>query len=316
MSGQLITIFGGSGFIGRHLVQRLGANGYQVRIAVRDTENALPLITQGNVGQIVGIRTNVRNQESVERAVAGADIVINLVGILYEKGPQTFERIHVEAAGRIAAAARQAGVKQLVHLSALGVSPDHPSAYARSKARGEERVAQEFPGASILRPSVVFGNDDDFFNRFASLLAIAPVFPLAGGGKSKMQPVWVEDVADAIVRIIETPAAQGKTYELAGPEVFTFAELMQKVLDYTQRRCLLLPVPYGVMRFMGTLMSLLPGRPLLTSDQVILLRHDNVAAGNCPGLEALGINAAAVDAVVPQYLRRFRRRGGAQVAFS
>ncbi|WP_334128462.1 complex I NDUFA9 subunit family protein [Sneathiella sp.] len=314
MSGQLITIFGGSGFIGRHLVERLGARGYQIRIAVRDTESALPLMTQGNVGQIVGFQTNIRNQESVERAVAGADIVINLVGILFEKGAQTFEAVHVEAAARIAAAARKAGVKQLVHMSALGVAPDHAAAYARSKAAGEERVTYEFPGASIIRPAVVFGNDDQFFNRFAGIFALAPVFPLAGGGKSRMQPVWVEDVSDAIVRIIETPEAQGKTYELAGPDVLSFKELMEKVLEFTRRRTLLLPVPYGLMSAFAALMSFVPGRPPLTPDQVTLLKHDNVASGDLPGLADLGIHASSIDAIVPDYLRRFQRGGGVQVA--
>ena len=251
MSGQLITIFGGSGFIGRHLVGRLAAKGYQVRIAVRDTESAAPLMTQGNVGQIVGFKTNVRNQASVERAVAGADVVINLVGILFEKGAQNFGRLHVDAAERIAAASRKAGVAQLIHMSALGVSKDHEAAYARSKAVGEELAKAEFPEATILRPSVVFGNDDDFFNRFAGILSLAPAFPLAGGGESKMQPIWVEDLTDAIVRIIETPAARGKTYELTGPDVYSFRELMEKVLEFTGRKCLLLPVPFGVMRAMS-----------------------------------------------------------------
>jgi len=310
MSGQLITIFGGSGFIGRHLVGRLAAKGYQVRIAVRDTESAAPLMTQGNVGQIVGFKTNVRNQASVERAVAGADVVINLVGILFEKGAQNFGRLHVDAAERIAAASRKAGAGQLIHMSALGVSKDHEAAYARSKAVGEELAKTEFPEATILRPSVVFGNDDDFFNRFAGILSLAPVFPLAGGGESKMQPIWVEDLTDAIVRIIETPAAQGKTYELTGPDIYSFRELMEKVLTFTGRKCLLLPVPFGVMRAMGAVMSLLPGRPQLTADQVTLLKYDNVAKGNCPNLNELGIRAASIDAVVPEYLRRYRRGGG------
>jgi NADH dehydrogenase len=306
----LITIFGGSGFIGRHLVGRLAAKGYQVRIAVRDTESAAPLMTQGNVGQIVGFKTNVRNQASVERAVAGADVVINLVGILFEKGAQNFGRLHVDAAERIAAASRKAGVAQLIHMSALGVSKDHEAAYARSKAVGEELAKAEFPEATILRPSVVFGNDDDFFNRFAGILSLAPAFPLAGGGESKMQPIWVEDLTDAIVRIIETPAARGKTYELTGPDVYSFRELMEKVLEFTGRKCLLLPVPFGVMRAMGAVMSLLPGRPPLTADQVALLKYDNVAKGDFPNLDTLGITAASIDAVVPEYLRRYRRGGG------
>ena len=314
MSDHLITIFGGSGFIGRHLVGRLAAKGYQIRLAVRDPESATQLMTQGNVGQIVGFKTNVRDQRSVEKAVAGADIVINLVGILYEKGAQNFGRIHVDAAERIAAAAKAAGARQLIHMSALGASREHEAGYARSKAVGEELAAKEFPGATILRPSVVFGRDDDFFNRFASILSLAPVFPLSDGGKSKMQPIWVEDLADAIVRIIETPVQQGKIWELTGPDVYSFQELMQKVLDFTGRKCLLVPVPSSLMSFMAIFMNLAPGRPQLTQDQVKLLKTDNVASGRYPNLKDLGITPTTIDAIVPDYLSRYKRGGGLQSA--
>ena len=310
MSGQLITIFGGSGFIGRHLVGRLAAKGNQIRIAARDPEVASQLMTQGNVGQVVGFKTNVRDPRSVARAVAGADIVINLVGVLYEKGAQNFGRLHVDAAERIAAAAKMAGAQQLVHMSALGATKDHEAAYARSKAVGEELAAREFPGATILRPSVVFGRDDDFFNRFACILSIAPVFPLSDGGKVKMQPIFVEDLADAIVRIIETPSEQGKTWELTGPDVYSFRELMENVLKFTGRKCLLVPVSSSLMSVMATLMALAPGRPQLTPDQVKLLKYDNVASGTYPNAKELGIHPTAIDAVVPDYLRRFRRGGG------
>lgn len=310
MSGHLITIFGGSGFIGRHLVGRLAAKGYQVRLAVRDPESASQLMTQGVVGQIAGVKTNVRDQRSVDRAVAGADIVINLVGVLYEKGAQNFGRLHVDAAERIAAAAKAAGATQLIHMSALGARKDHEAAYARSKAVGEELAAKEFPGATILRPSVVFGCDDDFFNRFATILSLAPVFPLADGGKTKMQPIWVEDLADAIVRIIETPSQQGKIWELTGPDVYSFKELMEKVLEFTGRKCVLLPVPSAIMSVMAGFMALAPGRPQLTSDQVKMLQEDNVASGNFPNLEDIGIQPNTIDAVVPEYLRRYRRGGG------
>ncbi|MDF2368774.1 complex I NDUFA9 subunit family protein [Sneathiella sp.] len=316
MSGHLITIFGGSGFIGRHLVGRLAAKGYQIRLAARDPEVAAQLMTQGVVGQVVGFKTNVRNQQSVDRAVAGADIVINLVGVLYEKGAQNFGRLHVDAAERIAVAAKAAGVKQLIHMSALGAHKDHEAAYARSKAVGEELAATEFPGATILRPSVVFGLDDDFFNRFASILSLAPAFPLADGGKMKMQPVWVEDLADAIVRIIETPSQQGKIWELTGPDVYSFKELLEKVLEFTGRKCLLLPVPPSVMSFMARFMALAPGRPQLTPDQVKLLKEDNVASGEFPNLQDLGIQPATINAVVPDYLRRYRRGGGLNSAIA
>ncbi|WP_340148805.1 complex I NDUFA9 subunit family protein [uncultured Sneathiella sp.] len=310
MSAKLITIFGGSGFIGRHLVGRLAAKGHQIRIATRDPESAAQLMTQGTVGQIVGFKTNVRNQLSVEKAVAGADVVINLVGILYEKGAQNFGRLHVDAAERIAAAAKAAGAKQLVHMSALGASKDHDSAYARSKAVGEELAAKEYPGATILRPSVVFGRDDDFFNRFASILSLAPVFPLADGGDKKMQPIWVEDLVDAIDLILETPEQQGKIWELSGPDAYSFCELMEKVLEFTNRKCLLLPVPSGMMSLMATFLALAPGRPQLTPDQVKLLQYDNVPSGDFPNLGDLGIKPATIDVIVPEYLKRYRRGGG------
>jgi NADH dehydrogenase len=312
MLDRLITIFGGSGFVGRHLVSRLAAKGYQIRLAVRDPESAVQLMTQGNVGQIVGMQTNVRNQASVERAVERADIVINLVGILYEQGAQSFGAIHVDAAERIAAAAKAAGAMQLVHMSALGADKEHASDYARSKAVGEEFAVKEFPGATVLRPSVIFGRDDDFFNRFAQILSLAPVFPLADGGNVKMQPVWIEDLTEAIVRIIEHPGHQGKTWELTGPEAHSFRDLMEMVLRYTNRKCLLLPVPAGVMSFMATFAALAPGRPQLTRDQVKLLKVDNIATGSVPNLPDLGIDPASIEAIVPEYLRRYQKGGGLQ----
>ncbi len=314
MSDQLITIFGGTGFIGRHLVSRLAANGYRIRLATRDPETATQLMTQGNVGQIVGLKTNVRDQQSVERAVTGTDIVINLVGILYERGAQNFGAVHVDAAERIAAASKAAGVSQLIHMSALGADKQHAAAYARSKAAGEEHAAKEYPGATILRPSVVFGVNDDFFNRFAQILTLAPIFPLADGGLSKMQPIWVEDLTEAILRIIEDPTQQGKTWELTGPDIFTFRELMEKTLEFTNRKCLLVPVPSSVMSMMAVFMNLVPGRPQLTPDQVKLLKTDNVASGTLPGLSDLGISAGSVDAIVPDYLRRFRKGGSQPLA--
>ncbi|TNE38547.1 MAG: complex I NDUFA9 subunit family protein [Alphaproteobacteria bacterium] len=309
MPDHLITIFGGTGFIGRHLVGRLAAKGYQIRLAARDPESATALMTQGNVGQIVGMKTNVRNQASVERAIAGAHIVINLVGVLFERGAQNFGQLHVDAAERIARAAKAAGAAQLIHMSALGASREHAAGYARSKAVGEELARAEFPGATVLRPSVVFGNDDEFFNRFARILSIAPAFPIVDGGKNKMQPVWVEDLANAIVRIIENADYQGKTYEFAGPDVLSFREIIEKVLAFTGRKCLLLPAPSGAMSIAAAFMSLAPGRPLLTPDQIKLLKTDNVATGSEPGLTDLGIAPSRIDAIVPQYLRRYKRGG-------
>jgi len=313
MPDRLITIFGGSGFIGRHLVGRLAAKGYQIRLAVRDPESAVQLMTQGNVGQIVGMQTNIRNQMSVDRAVAGADIVINLVGLLYETGAQSFGAVHVDGAERVAKAAKQAGAKQLIHMSALGADKEHEAGYARSKAVGEELAATEFPGATILRPSVVFGTDDDFFNRFAQLLSLTPVFPLSDGGQAKMQPIWIENLVEAIVRILESSSAQGKIWELTGPDAVSFHDLMKRVLIYTDRSCLFLPVPASLMSFMAIFMKLAPGRPQLTPDQVKLLKIDNVASGDFPNIQDLGIEAASIDFVVPTYLRRYKKGGGTKI---
>ena len=310
MSAGLITIIGGSGFIGRHLTGKLAEKGYRIRLAVRDTEKAAQLMTQGDVGQVAGVQTNIRNVPSIERAVAGADIVINLVGLLYERGAQKFAAVHVEGAGNVATAAKAAGVGQLIQMSALGADEKGESAYAQTKAEGEARVKEAFPEATILRPSVVWGNDDDFTNKFAQMSALMPAVPLGDGGKNQMQPLWVEDLVDAIVKIVETPQLQGQTYELGGPDVFSMAEIISIITDVTDRTMFVLPAPYGMMGMMGFFMGLIPGKPMLTSDQVKLTKSDSVVGKEAAGFAELGIAPRTFQAASLEYLRRFRKGGG------
>jgi len=310
MSTGLITIFGGSGFIGHHLVGRLAAQGYRIRLAGRDTEKAARLITQGNVGQIVGVQANIRNEASVRRAVAGAEIVINLVGLLYEAGEQTFEAVQAEGAKTVARAAKEAGATQFLHLSALGADEDSPSAYARSKAKGEAAVRKRFPEAAIIRPSVVFGKDDDFSNKFATLCSLSPVLPLVDGGKNLMQPVWVEDLVDALVKIIASPEAQGKVWEFGGPEQMPLNEIVSVIGAAIKRSPIILPLPAKVMGFMGFFMGLWPGKPVLTTDQVRLLTTDNIVSGTCPGFAELGIEPVPFSIAALDHLRRFQKGGG------
>lgn len=302
------TVFGGSGFVGRQVVRELARMGASVRVAVRRPDRALFLKTMGDVGQITPVAANVRDDESVAAAVAGADAVVNLVGILYESGAQTFEAVHHQAAGRIARAAATAGVRGLVQISAIGADESSPSAYARSKGAGEAAVRAAFPAAAIARPSIVFGPDDDFFNKFAMIARLSPAVPLIGGGKTRFQPVFVGDVGDAVAAMLTRDDAAGKTFELGGPDVFTFRELMEIVLQATRRRRLLVPVPFGLMEMEGAVLGLAP-KPLLTRDQVRMLRVDNVAEHGLPGLADLGVAPTAVAAVVPGYLERFRRGG-------
>lgn len=310
MSSRLITIVGGSGFIGHHLVGRLAAKGYQIRLAVRDTEKASLLMTQGNVGQIVGMQTNIRNKQSVERAVAGADIVINLVGLLYQGGAQKFEAVHVDGAATVAEAAKAAGARQLVHLSALGADEESASEYARTKAFGERAVLAKFADATIIRPSVVFGADDDFTNKFAALTALIPVLPMVDGAAAKMQPVWIEDLANAIVKIIETSEHQGKVWEFGGPDALPLCEIIDGILKVTKRTSFIIPMPGAIMGMMAFFLQLIPGKPILTKDQVRLLQVDNVVSGDHPGFAEMGIKPVKMQGLLPKYLTRYRKGGG------
>jgi NADH dehydrogenase len=308
MDARTVTVFGGSGFIGRHLVRRLAQRGWQVRVAVRRPDSALFLKPMGDLGQITPVQANLRDDASVAAAVAGAEAVVNLVGILYEFGKQRFDAVHAEGAGRVAAAARAAGAGRFVQMSALGAAVSSPSHYARSKALGEQAVSRAFPGATIIRPSVVFGPEDDFFNRFAQLAMISPFLPVVGRPPAgpRFQPVFVGDVAEAIARALENPATAGKTYELGGPAVMTLADVLAAVLAWTGRQRIVAWLPASIVRLQAAVLEFLPVPPI-TRDQVKLLMVDNVVSGGFPGLAELGIQATAPEALVPAYLSRFRR---------
>ncbi|CAA7624661.1 complex I NDUFA9 subunit family protein [Magnetospirillum sp. UT-4] len=324
MTRRVVTVFGGSGFIGRQVVRRFAANGWTVRVAVRDPEAAAQLRPMGDPGQVNPLRAEITDPDSVRRAVDGAQAVVNLVGILFERGRASFEAIHHQGAANVATAAREAGAERLVQMSALGADRNSASAYARSKAAGEEAAQAAFPGATVIRPSVVFGPDDDFFNRFARLAVLSPVLPvftgdgfkpvrsesgwgidLYGSGGATFQPVYVGDVAEAILRAVENPRLGGRVYELGGPRRYTLKEVLELVMRETGRSRLLVPLPFWVARIQAALLQMLPTPPL-TPDQVKLLKVDNVVRGGKPGLVELGIQATAAEAVTPAYLARYR----------
>lgn len=310
---ELVTVFGGSGFIGRYAVRALVKAGYRVRVATRLPHTAVELKPIGAVGQIQLVQANVRNRASVARAVEGASAVINLTGILAEGGRQTFRSVQEQGAAHIAAAAKEAGIMRMVHISAIGADADSQSSYARTKAAGEKAVLEAVPTATILRPSIVFGAEDSFFNRFAQMAMYTPALPLIGGGKTRFQPVWAGDVGAAILAALESRDAQGKTYELGGPATYTFKELMEYITATIRRPRLLAPLPWlgaYIVGFAGEVAGALPFVPvILTRDQVTLLKSDNVASDTLPGLADLGITPATVEAIVPGYLYRFRKGG-------
>ncbi len=307
-----MTIYGGSGFLGRHVVRAIAKTGARMRVAVRRPELAGHLQPLGDVGQIVAVQANVRFPGSLIAAAEGSDAIVNLVGILFPKGKQTFKAVQDEGARHVAEAARASGARALVHVSAIGADPHAPSVYARSKAEGECAVREAFPEAVILRPSVVFGPEDDFFNRFAKLARMLPALPLFGGGQTKLQPVFAGDVAKAVVAGLSGQAEALAPYELGGPETLTLKDVMQRVLDYTMRKRLLVPVPFWFAKMQGAFLQWLPNPPL-TIDQVRLLEKDNVVseAAKRDGrtLEGLGIEPIAIASVVPDYLEQFRPRG-------
>ena len=307
----LVTVFGGSGFLGRHVVRALAQRQYRIRVAVRRPELCGHLRPMGRVGQIHAVQANLRYPDSVAAAVRDADIVVNLVGILFERGRQRFDAVQAEGAEVVAQAAKTAGAR-LVHVSAIGADADSPSRYAQSKAEGERLVAAALPESTIMRPSIVFGPEDDFFNRFAALARLAPALPLPGGGHTRFQPVFAGDVGEAIAKAVDGDAKPGAIYELGGPDVRTFKELMEFILHTIGRRRLLLPVPFGMLKLQAAFAQFLP-KPPITPDQVELLRADNVvsAAARSDGrtLEALGIVPESIAAIVPTYLWRFRKAG-------
>ncbi len=307
---KLVTVFGGSGFVGRHVVRALARRGYLVRAAVRRPDLAGHLQPLGNVGQIQAVQANLRVRWSVDRAVEGASHVVNCVGILYEAGQQTFATVQDFGARAVAEAARAAGAG-LTHISAIGSDADSEAAYASSKAAGEKAVLETVPGAVIMRPSIVFGPEDNFYNQFAAMARISPALPLIGGGTTKFQPVYVGDVAEAVARSVDGKV-KGGIYELGGPEVKTFRAVLEEVLAVTGRRRLLIPVPWPIARLQGAILGLLP-KPLLTSDQVKLLEHDNVVSAQAVRegrtLQGIGIEPQATDAILPSYLYQYRAAG-------
>jgi len=315
----LITIFGGSGFLGRHVVRALAKEQYRIRIAVRRPELAGHLQPLGRVGQIHAVQANVRHRPSVAAAVRGSDVVINLVGILFESGRQRFEAVQSSGAEGIALAAATHNAR-MVHLSAIGADEKSSAAYARAKRHGEQLVLAAAPNATIFRPSIVFGPNDDFFNRFAGIARLSPVLPLVGGGHTRFQPVFAGDVAEAVAKAVAGATEPGSIYELGGPEVFTFKELMEFVLATTERRRLLMPLPFGLAKLQAAVFELaskIPlrvlSKPLLTRDQVELLRYHNVvsdiARREGRTLEGLEIAPRSIAAIVPTYLWRFRKAG-------
>ena len=308
----LVTIYGGSGFIGRHVVSAIAKTGARMRVAVRRPELAGHLQPLGGVGQINAVQANVRYPDSLLAAAQGADAVVNLVGILFPTGKQTFNAVQDEGARHVAEAAQASGAKALVHVSAIGASQDSQSVYARTKAQGEAAVRAVFPDAVILRPSVVFGPEDDFFNRFAALARLAPVLPLIGGGRTRLEPVFVGDVAKAVLTGLTGKAKAGAPYELGGPEVLTLKQVMERVLAYTMRKRPLVPLPFWLAKLPAAFLQFLPTPPL-TIDQVRLLQVDSVVSEGAKQsgrtLEGLGIEPVAVAAVVPGYLEQFRPRG-------
>ena len=307
----LVTVFGGSGFLGRHVVRALAQEGCRIRVAVRRPELAGHLRPMGRVGQIHAVQANLRYPHSVTAAVRGADIVINLVGILFERGRQRFDAVQAQGAEAVALAAKSVGAR-LVHVSAIGADTDSPSRYARTKAEGERRVLAALPEAAIMRPSIVFGPEDDFFNRFGALARLSPALPLPGGGHTRFQPVFVGDVAGAIAKAADGKVKPGAIYELGGPDVRSFKELMAFVLATIQRRRLLIPAPFALMKLQAAFLRFLP-KPPLTPDQVELLKRDTVVSDDAKRdgwtLEGLGIVPESMAAIVPTYLWRFRKTG-------
>jgi NADH dehydrogenase len=311
----IITVFGGPGFVGRYAVRALAKDGWRVRAASRRPDLAGHLQPMGDVGQTQPVQANLRYPDSVRRAVEGAYAVVNSVGVLASTGRQSFKAIHVNGARAVAKAAREAGAERLVHISAIGADRKSPARYARSKAEGEAAVLAEFPAAVILRPSIVFGPEDDFFNRFAAMARISPVLPLIGGGRTKFQPVFVGDLAAAVAAVVGGAGRPGTIYEIGGPEVLTFRELLDRTQEYTGRKRFYLSMPFWLAKLQALLTWPLPNRLRpITYDQVRLLQRDNVVseAAEREGrtLAALAVpEPHAIGAIVPAYLERFKPRG-------
>ena len=307
-ANRLATVFGGSGFLGRYIVRALARKGWRIRVAVRRPDLADFLRPLGGVGQIQPVQANVRFPDSIAAALEGASAAVNATGVRAESGAQTYTAVHVEGAHALARAAKSAGVATYVHVSGIGADPKSSSPYIASKGLGEQATRDTFPDAIVMRPSVVFGPEDQFFNRFAAMAMVSPMLPLIGGGHTRFQPVYVGDVADAVLKCLDDPATAGRLYELGGPKIYTFRELVELLLAEIRRKRLLIDLPFGLAAFQARLMSILPSPPL-TPDQVELLKRDNVVTSGAMTLAALDIAPTAVEAIVPTYLDRFRRGG-------
>ncbi len=310
-NGKIATIFGGTGFIGTQIVREMAAKGWIVKVATRVPERAYFLKPCGTVGQVVPVACDYRDEASIDAAVKGSDYVVNCIGILYERKKSKFQRVQVDVPEMIAQACAKENVSRFVHISALGCD-QCGSKRAKSKYEGEKAVRKAFPAATILRPSIVFGPEDDFFNMFAAMARYAPFLPLIGGGRTKFQPVYVGDVADAVMagltRIQDEKGPQGATYELGGPEIVTFRQVYERIFSHTGRDKMLVALPWGIAKVKACFLSLLP-KPLLTPDQVESLKTDNVVSAGALKLQDLGIRAEAMDAILPSYMEQYQAGG-------
>lgn len=309
----LVTVFGGTGFVGRQVVRSLAKQGWRVRVAARNVGRGYRLRMLGDVGQIEVVQANIRNAASVARALDGAEACVNLVGVLWETGRQGFQTIHFMGAKTVAEAAAAAGITRFVQMSAIGADLDAPAKYLRTKAMGEDAVRAAIPTATVLRPSIVFGQEDGFFNRFAQLSTFLPALPLVGGGHTRFQPVFVGDLAAAVAAVLADPAAAGRTYEIGGPATYTFKELLEFMLRETGRNRILVPLPWFAAQGLGMVGDLQAAVPIippqLTTDQVEALRVDSVVSAGAPGLADLGVSPKTVESIAPSYLYRYRKGG-------
>jgi len=305
---KIIAIFGGGGFLGKHLMRQLTKLDYRIKVATRNPYLKGYLKPLGNPGQIELFKTNIFDAEDVKKVLTDCDLVINLVGILYETRKQKFDHIHAQFPYLLSNSCNVMGIKNLVHVSALGVKERHPSKYMQTKLQGEKNIQDNFKHSVILRPSVVFGPSDKFFEKFASIAQFSPFLPLIGGGKSKFSPIYVGDVAEAIVKALELNNSEPKIYELGGPENYTFKELMEILLTEIKKKRFLISIPWNFAKFLSFFLQMLPN-PLLTPDSVELLKYPNITSGNYPTLKDLGITGTAIQSVLPKYVQRFRAGG-------
>ncbi|MEM8833597.1 MAG: complex I NDUFA9 subunit family protein [Pseudomonadota bacterium] len=306
---KIIGVFGGTGFLGHAIINDLARAGFRVKVMTRHPESCYELKPYGNVGQIVPYFCNYKEEGAIDKAIEGCDAVINLIGILFEKGKNSFEKAHVRIPEEIAKACKKHKVERLLHVSALGID-ENKSKYAQTKLKGEEAIKEAFPSVTIFRPSVVFGPDDSFFNMFAQLSTLLPALPLIGGGKTKFQPVYVGDIAEAALKVMQdtSDGHAGKIYEMGGPDIVTFKEIYEILLKETDRKRALIPVPWPIATLKGKVMSILP-KPPLTGDQVKSLRHDNILSGKYQEFSDLGMTPTPMDVILPQYLSTYRRGG-------